>query len=132
MNHAVRVLLVEDDEDYYLLTKLALRDLPGGPHELDWCSGYEAAGEAIARRQHDLYFVDYRLGDGDGLALIERARGSGNDAVMILFTGFEGDEIAGRAQEAGANGYLVKGKVNARRLEGIVAAARRNRARVDG
>ena len=44
MADRLRVLLVEDDEDDYLLTRDLLADIPGGGHHLDWGLGISDTG----------------------------------------------------------------------------------------
>ena len=43
----VRVLLVDDDRDDYLLTRDLLDEIPGGGYSLDWVSDYESAVAAL-------------------------------------------------------------------------------------
>ncbi len=66
----VRVLLIEDDEDDYLLTRELLEGSVDPLVELDWMRSYPAALAAIAKDEYDLYLVDYRLGTRTGLELI--------------------------------------------------------------
>lgn len=65
----VRVLLVEDDEDDYVLTRELLSEVRGARFELEWAPTYEAALDAIARGEHDVYLFDYRLGGRTGVEL---------------------------------------------------------------
>jgi CheY-like chemotaxis protein len=73
------VLLVEDDEDDYLITTDMLARQPmdarGGSRQrpqftVDWCRDYDSALEAIRGERHDLYLIDYRLGRHTGLELV--------------------------------------------------------------
>jgi two-component system cell cycle sensor histidine kinase/response regulator CckA len=66
---AVRVLLVEDDEDDYVLTRDLLADSRRTAFRLDWIPTFDQALTEIARDAHDLYLVDFRLGEHDGLEL---------------------------------------------------------------
>ena len=69
----IRVLLIEDDEDDYRLTRALLAEVPGYRIELDWAESYEAGLSALARRAHDVCLLDYRLGERSGLHLLRRA-----------------------------------------------------------
>ncbi len=62
----LRVLLVEDDEDDYLITREMLAEQDRARFTLDWCSEYGAALLAIREQRHDVYLVDYRLGERTG------------------------------------------------------------------
>ena len=66
----VRVLLVDDDRDDYLLTRDLLAEVPGGRYDLSWEGEYPAAVRAVWAAGHDLYLVDYRLGPRTGLELL--------------------------------------------------------------
>lgn len=67
MANTVKVLLVDDDEDYHVLTKDVLSEIEGGHFALEWASTYEAGIEAIRRDQSDVCLVDFRLGARNGL-----------------------------------------------------------------
>ena len=109
----IRVLLVDDDEDDYVMTRAMLSEAGGNVFRLDWVVSYEAAIEAIARREHDVYLLDYRLGECNGLDILRRANGKSPRAPMILLTG-QGDEAVDiEAMKAGAADYLVKGQLSA-------------------
>src|SRR3712207_5711323 len=85
----LRILLVEDDEDDYVLIRDLLSDL-GAEFELEWVADYDAALRAIEREEHDVCLVDYRLGERSGLDLLREAAQRGYKAPMILLTG-QGD-----------------------------------------
>jgi signal transduction histidine kinase len=123
----VRVLLVEDDEDDYRLTRDLLREIGERRFALEWVATYDAAVEAMTRREHDVYLVDYRLGRHDGLELLHEPFLVGKPVIML--TGFDDLDVDLKAMEAGAADYLVKGKIDAPLLErSIRYAIERNRA----
>src|SRR5271154_2126410 len=86
----IRVLLVEDDADDYTLTRDMLNESDAKRFRLDWVSTYDAALDQIRRQQHDVYLLDYRLGERNGLELLREAVQAGARAPMILITG-QGD-----------------------------------------
>ena len=116
-NPAVRVLLVDDDQDDYLLTRDQLADIPGHPIHLDWEPDYDAALAAVARNEHDVYLFDYRLGARTGLELLAEARAVNPAAPVILLTGQGEWEIDLAAMRAGAADYLEKGRLDPTILE---------------
>jgi diguanylate cyclase (GGDEF)-like protein/PAS domain S-box-containing protein len=116
-DRAVRLLLVEDDEDDYVLTRALLSDVKRTRFELEWSASFHDALRALAMRAHDVCLIDYRLGDHDGLELLRRAREAGVTAPMILLTGQDGGDIDLAAMRAGAADYLVKGQIDAPLLE---------------
>ena len=113
----MKVLLVEDDEDDYIITRDLFGDIEGAKFDLDWAATYEAGMQAISQREHDVYFVDYRLGEHSGLDLIQEVVRIGCEAPLILLTGQGGREVDVDAMRAGAADYLVKGRIDAELLE---------------
>ena len=67
------MLLVEDDEDDYLITRDMLARQDRARFVLDWCASYEDALATIRERSHDVYLIDYRLGEHTGLELVSEA-----------------------------------------------------------
>lgn len=119
----LRVLLIEDDEDDYILTSEVLREVKGANYAITWVSKYAEALPAMTRGDHDVCFVDYRLGEGDGISLMTRAIDAGCRLPMILLTGQGDREIDIKATEAGAADYLVKGEIEASVLERTIRYA---------
>lgn len=115
-NSHVRILLVDDDEDDYIVIRDLFDELANG-YKLEWLSSYDAALAAMARREHELYLVDYRLGAQTGLDLLRAAIEAGYEAPIILLTGHGDHEIDIEAMRVGASDYLVKGKLTAPLLE---------------
>jgi signal transduction histidine kinase len=113
----IRVLLVDDDEDDYILTRDLLMSLHGQPLVLAWVSSYAGAMAAMTQQQHDIVLVDYRLGADNGLDLIRAAVHAGCHAPCILLTGQDDHAVDVEAMRAGAVDYLVKGQIEAPMLE---------------
>jgi PAS domain S-box-containing protein len=125
----VKVLLVDDDEDDYVLTRGWFSEIEGGKFELDWVASYDEALDAIAHNQHDVYLFDYRLGERNGLELLRDAVAKGCKAPIILLTGQGDHEVDVEAMKAGAADYLEKGQLGAPLLErSIRYAIERKRA----
>lgn len=117
MKDSVRVLLVDDDEDDYIITRDILEEIDELSFELEWVSSYEEALDVIARDVQDVYIVDYRLGASNGLELIRQAQHMGSDKPFILLTGQGDVETDAQAIKAGAADYLLKGQIDAQMLE---------------
>jgi two-component system cell cycle sensor histidine kinase/response regulator CckA len=116
-NSPIKVLLVDDDEDDYILTRDWFDEFQVTGSELEWVSSYAKAREAIAQNRHDIYLVDYRLGEGNGLELLSEAIAKGSTAPIILLTGKGDREIDIEAMKAGAADYLEKSQMTAPLLE---------------
>ncbi|MEH0158223.1 ATP-binding protein [Limibacter armeniacum] len=117
MREVIKVLLIDDDEDDYLITCDLIEDIVVQDYQLDWAGSYHQALEKIKQAEHDVYIVDYRLGAKNGLEIIEEAKNEGNDKPFILLTGQGDFEIDEKAMNLGAFDYLVKGKLDAAQLE---------------
>jgi DNA-binding response OmpR family regulator len=127
----IKVLMVEDDEDDYVITRDLLRELPGRLYTLDWAKSFEAGLEMMVRNQHDVALVDYRLGAQNGVQLLRAAVDRGCQSPIILLTGSAQHQIDLEAMQAGAADYLVKGRLEANALErSIRYALQRKRAAV--
>lgn len=117
MQETIKILLIDDDEEDYILTKEIIQDIPIRQYKLDWVSNYQDALSAIMRKEHNVYLVDYHLGAQNGLELIKEAISKGCEAPLILLTG-QGDlEVDEKAMRAGAADYLVKGTISPYQLE---------------
>lgn len=114
---SIKVLLIEDDEDDYILTRDLLSEIEREKFDLEWVDSYDAALEKIQMHQHDVYLVDYRLGAHNGLELLQEAISTNCKAPIILLTGQGDREVDFAAMKAGAADYLVKGKMDAPLLE---------------
>ncbi len=109
----VQVLLVEDDEDDYLITRAGLSNAEGIVFDVTWIKTYDAALEAIKRNQHDVYLIDYRLDTHDGMELLREAIAFGCEAPLILLTGIGDHAVDIEAMRAGAADYLIKDQISA-------------------
>lgn len=116
-SRTLRILLVDDDEDDYVLTRDLFGEIEGVRYKLDWVSTYEEGLEEIFRNQHDVYLVDYRLGARNGLELLREAIAGGCKAPIILLTGQGDREVDIEAMRSGAADFLIKMQTGAPLLE---------------
>lgn len=125
----IKLLLIEDDEDDYIITQGLLGDLKGRVFTLDWEKDFDAGLAAMKLNKHDVCLVDYRLGAHDGVELTARAIAEGCQSPIILLTGMGEHEVDVAAMKAGAADYLVKNRLNPNQLErSIRYAIERKRA----
>jgi len=113
----VNVLLIEDDEDDFVITRELLSEIGPDKYHLDWVDTVEKGRRQLQAGRHDVYLIDYRIGQSTGLELLREAHDRGVDAPMILLTGASEHEIDVSAMKAGAVDYLIKGQINAPLLE---------------
>jgi two-component system cell cycle sensor histidine kinase/response regulator CckA len=113
----IKVLLVDDDEDDYLITRDLVSHIRERRHHLDWINNYNDGLAAIKRGEHDLCLLDYRLGERTGLELLRELQSLNMRLPVILLTGQGDQEIDVEAMKAGAADYLVKSRLTADTLE---------------
>ena len=127
----IRCLLVEDDEDDYLLLDDLLSDSKLFSLDLTWVRSFDEARTHLAGQTYDVGLVDYRIGIETGLAFIRAAVAEGCQVPLILLTGLANREIDIEASEAGAADFLEKGSLSPEILERAIRYAMvqaRNRA----
>ena len=127
----IRCLLVEDDEDDYLLLNDLLSDSKLFSLDLTWVRSFDEARSQLDAEMYDIGLVDYRIGAETGLAFIRAAVAGGCQVPLILLTGLANREIDIEASEAGAADFLEKGRLSAEILERTIRYAivqARNRA----
>jgi len=57
----IRVCLVDDDEDYFVITRDLLAESDSYSFTVKWLSSFESALEEIGTVTHDVFLFDYRL-----------------------------------------------------------------------
>jgi len=119
---AIRLLLVEDDEEDYVLTRRFLKDNDRTRFLIKWVRSYETALDEL-RTPYDVCLVDYRLGLESGLELIEKAIATEIHVPMILLTGRGDHHVDIEAMKAGAADYLVKDEVTPQLMERVIRHA---------
>ncbi len=112
----LHLLLIEDDEDDFLIIRDLLRQAGKLNYVLDWVDSFERGLSALDEGAYDLYLIDYRLGADSGLELVRHASARGMHQPLILLTGQDDSELDARALELGAADYLVKGQFDGRLL----------------
>src|ERR1700754_3816242 len=86
-NSTTRILIVEDDEDDFLIIEACIKDIPDKKFIIDWCYDYNEAMQRIREARYDIYFVDYLLGARTGLELLQEAKALGCEDPLVLLTG---------------------------------------------
>jgi two-component system cell cycle sensor histidine kinase/response regulator CckA len=125
----IKVLLVEDDEDDFILTRSLFNEIAGRQFQVEWFNSYSLGLKAMLRNEHDVCLLDYRLGAKNGIDLLQEAVAAGCIAPIILLTGLGEHKIDLEAMKAGAADYLVKSGLRADSLErSIRYALERKRA----
>lgn len=117
MKETVKILLVEDDEDDYMITKTLIAEIRNWRGILEWVSSYEEALKKLKSNEYDVYLFDYRLGEKTGIDLLKKAVESGCKVPIILLTGQDDHDVDIEAMRLGASDYLVKDEINVQLIE---------------
>jgi diguanylate cyclase (GGDEF)-like protein len=111
------VLIVEDDEDDYILTRDLLQDIDHMEVDIRWETTFEGGLAALELGRYAVCLMDYQLGARDGMSLLRSVQPEALTTPIIFLTGQDDRELDMKAMQAGAADYLVKGKVTAALLE---------------
>lgn len=127
----LRVLIIDDDEVDRMAVKRALIKSGMDLIAIE-ASNYTEAIGLLGTQSFDCTFVDYRLPDQNGLALIKAARSLNIQHPLIVLTGQGDEQIAVDLMKAGATDYLAKSQISPSNLVQILRnAIRINQAERD-
>lgn len=108
----IKVLIVEDDEDDFLILKRMFSNIQNATFEIDRSSNYDEALKQIQLKKHDVYLIDYRLGEKTGLDLLKDGHAEKRSVPFILLTGAGDPEVEWRSMRLAASDFLVKDKLS--------------------
>ena len=108
----MKILIVEDDEDDYVLLKELLIEAIGHVAEICWAEDYLTAKLKIKNERFDFYFLDNRLGAEQGLDLIDEIKQQYETSPpIIMLSGVDDHRTDLKAMEKGADDYFVKSEL---------------------
>ena len=114
---AVRVLIIDDDEDDFFITSEYLKAIQEYKLQIDWTYKFNDAIEQLQKRAYDIYLVDYRLGAKTGLDFLKEAVRVGAEEPIVLLTGKGNKSVDIEAMQMGATDYLIKTELTTEKLE---------------
>ncbi|WP_317446160.1 fused response regulator/phosphatase [Streptomyces collinus] len=115
------VLLVEDDDGDALLVEELLLDTDL-PHSLKRCRTAAEARRTLEAGPVDCVLLDLHLPDASGVETVHAVQGDTHAAIIVL-TGLDEPRAGVDALAAGAQDYLVKGKVEPELMQRAVRYA---------
>lgn len=125
-----KLLLIDDDQEEYILLKKLLSKSKTLSVDVEWVSTFEKGIEMCTKDIHDIYCVDYNLGEKTGLELVNEVKKTGCDKPIILLTGIDDDKLGMKAIRQGAEDYLIKGEITTHLVErSILYAYERHNAK---
>lgn len=102
------VLLIEDDEEDFILLRKLLSRIPHAHYHVLWERSFEDGLAHMQRIDHDICLVDYRLGARSGMELLYEVRQRGYNRPIIMLTGASVGDVDIQALQAGADDYITK------------------------
>ncbi|MFX0072119.1 MAG: response regulator [Candidatus Hermodarchaeota archaeon] len=109
MEFNIKVLHIDDEEDFLELAKFFLEDLSSKIVIESLSSPYDAL-ERLKTQIYDVIISDYQMPDLNGLELLSKLRKKGNYTPFIILTGRGREEVVIKALNLGADYYLQKGQ----------------------
>lgn len=107
----LRILLVEDNAGDARLLREILHEAGSLRFDLKHVDRLAAAREWLGREPVDVVLLDLSLPDAHGLDSVRGMLEASPDTPLIVLTGLDDDATALQAVQAGAQDFLVKGKV---------------------
>jgi PAS domain S-box-containing protein len=117
LHNQIKILIVDDDEDDFIITSEYIRHIPATAYNIEWCHRYDDALKHMSQKSYDLYFVDYRLGAKSGVDLLKEALQNDCEEPIILLTGKGNYNVDIEAMQLGAVDYLIKTELTIEKME---------------
>ena len=113
---SIKLLIVDDDAvDREQIRRMVSRS--NIQAKISEASSIESSMSYLEHREFDCVIVDYRLGIGSGLTLLDNIRKSvNNHCAVIMVTGLGDEKIAAEAMRLGASDYLLKNQLKSAQL----------------
>ncbi len=111
LDSELKLLLIEDDPEDKELFDHMLSKIDGLSYTIKWCSSFTSGQKEILNDKYDVIFMDYRLGEDDGVGLLRYAKENSCRAPIIFLSSETGREIYKEIKQWGALNYLKKGEV---------------------
>ncbi len=118
-----RILIVDDDEDDFILTGEYMQSIPGNSFKIEWCKNFNDALVRLKSAEYDIYFVDYRLGAKSGVDFLKEAIRYQWEEPIVLLTGKGNYDVDIEAMQLGAVDYLVKTELTTEKMERCIRYA---------
>src|ERR1700730_15880799 len=108
----IHVLLVEDNPGDARLFLELVRETGADRLKLEHVTRLSTALDRLSRERFDLMLLDLSLPDEQGLATLTRTHAHAPKVPIVVLTGLDDEALAVKAVRAGAQDYLVKGRVD--------------------
>lgn len=126
----MRVLIIDDEKSIRTSTMVAIQ---AAGHQASTADGGQVAVLKLDEDAYDLAFLDLRLGDEDGLEVLEHIKRQHPKLPVVVFTAYASIASAVAAMQRGAFDYLEKPFTpeHLRQIIGRVEKQRQLESRID-
>ncbi len=111
-SEALDVLIIEDDKENRLLLCEMLAGAESALFNVETADRMQTALEQLAGGDVDLILLDLDLPNSSGLDTLDRLRDHAPDVPIIVLINANNETLGVRAQQDGAQDYLVKERMN--------------------
>jgi sigma-B regulation protein RsbU (phosphoserine phosphatase) len=126
----IRILLIEDNPDDVFYVQMVLRKIDGTYFQLEPRETLAAGLLRLKEGDIDLVLLDLTLPDSVGLDTFRTVKSQCGGTPVIVLSGIDDETVAVNAVHAGAEDYMVKGRVDHQLLtRTIIYAIERNESR---
>ena len=129
-SQAIKILLIEDNEDDAFLLREALMAIHDPMFDLKWVNRLSTGLAYLDTEEINVVLLDLNLPDSLGVDTLIQVLQHSPEVPVVILTGLDDDRLALEMMHIGAQDYLVKGQVGNMLLERTLRyAIERNRLR---
>lgn len=126
----IRILLIEDNPDDVFFLRMVLHKADGTSFQIEPVEDLASGLERVKQGNCDVVLLDLTLPDSMGLDTFKAVKAQAREVPIIVLSGLDDETIAVNAVHAGAEDYLVKGRVDSQLItRAIIYAIERTEAR---
>ncbi len=104
----IRVLLIEDDEEDYMLTRDYLKEADSERFSVAWAQSMKSGLEILTKQKFDAVLLDLSLPDAQRLDGFRELRRRFPRLPIIILTGLADEDTGTKAVHEGAQDYIIK------------------------
>ncbi len=116
MSDQVQLLLIEDDEDDYLLTADSLAQCESPKFSISWAQNGDRAIALLKEKTFDLCLLDYRLGRENAIDVLAKLKTLSVSIPVVVLTGQADSVVDDLVMRAGAEDFLTKSEIETPRF----------------
>jgi PAS domain S-box-containing protein len=116
-NNKIKILMIEDSVDDAILIKRKLENSPATLFKVTAVKTLQEGLARLAAEQPDLIISDLGLPDSHGLDTVTRILKEAPQVPLVVLSGYDDESVAIKAVKAGAQDYLVKGRIDNTQME---------------